>query len=136
MLIESKMPIEFWDEAEEYDVYVRNRTIAGPIIERVIVSPEKTFTREIPLIDHLRIWGNLCFSYVNPKIIPVGNRHDKLVNIGRQGVFMGFLVNTTKHYKAYFPDLGYVYRVNVIKIDETIRGGIIDLRIRNANIEL
>ena len=48
---------------------------------------------------------------------------------------MGFLANTTKHYKAYSLDLGYVHRVNVMKIDETIRRGTIDLRIRNANIE-
>ena len=135
MLTESKMPIEFWDEAGEYDVYVRNRTMAGPIVEGVVVSPEEAFTGETPSIDHLRVWGSLCFSYVNPKTIPAGNRHDKLVNTGRQGVFMGFSADTTKHYKAYSPDLGYVHRVNVMKIDETIRGGTIDLRIRNANIE-
>jgi len=48
---------------------------------------------------------------------------------------MGFSADTTKYYKAYSPNLGYVHRVNVIKIDETIRRGIIDFRIWNANIE-
>ena len=55
MLTESKMPIEFWDEAGEYDVYVRNRTMAGPIVEGVIVLLEEAFTGETPSIDHLRV---------------------------------------------------------------------------------
>ena len=48
---------------------------------------------------------------------------------------MGFSANITKHYKAYSLDFGYIYRVNVMKINKTIRGGIIDFRIWNANIE-
>ena len=39
MLEEAGLPLEFWDEAAEYDAYVRNRTDSGLIIDGSAVSP-------------------------------------------------------------------------------------------------
>ena len=52
--------------------------------------------------------------------------------IGRKGVFIGYLNNTIKYFKAYSPDLGRVYRSSRIKIDKSIRGRIIDLKLRGS----
>ena len=52
--------------------------------------------------------------------------------IGRKGVFIGYLNNTVKYFKAYSPDLGRVYRSSRIKIDKSIRGGTIDLKLRGS----
>jgi hypothetical protein len=45
---------------------------------------------------------------------------------------MGYCDTTTKQFKVYSPDLGYTTRVSRVEIDETIKGGTVDLRIRDA----
>jgi hypothetical protein len=50
---------------------------------------------------------------------------------GRVGVFMGYADTTDKQLKFYAPDLGYVQRTNVLELREKIKGGTIDLRLRN-----
>ena len=132
MLEESGLPIEFWDEAGEYDAYVRNRTQTGPAIDGMIVSPFEAYIGLTPTIEHLKVWGSLCFTYANPKDAPANSRHDKLVPTGRRGVFMGYSSHTTKHFKAYSPDLGRVHRSSRMKIDENVKGGTIDLKLRGS----
>ena len=90
MLEDARLPLEFWDEAVEADIYLRNRTDTGPIIDGRTVSPEGAWTGAIPEIDHIRIWGSKCYSYIHPKTIPEHQRHHKLDNPGRVGVLMGW----------------------------------------------
>jgi hypothetical protein len=132
MLEETQLPIEFWDEAAEADSYMRNRTDTGPIIDGQKTSPIRAFTGETPGIDHIRKWGSKCYYFVDRKTIPAGERHDKLVNPGRVGVFMGYSDKTTKHFKVYSPERGSTIVASVVKIDETVKGGTMDLRIRNS----
>jgi hypothetical protein len=133
MLKEAGLPIEFWDEAVEYDAYVRNRTDTGPVIDGSVVSPHEAYTGETPSIDHLRVWGYRAFAYINPKTIPANQRHDKLMDTARVGVFMGFPENTTKQVKIYCPDLGYTQRFSRYVIDEKTRGGEVSLHLRTAS---
>ena len=133
MLKEAGLPIEFWDEAVEYDAYVRNRTDTGPVIDGSVVSPHEAYTGETPSIDHLRVWGYRAFAYINPKTIPANQRHDKLIDTARVGVFMGFPENTTKQVKIYCPDLGYTQRFSRYVIDEKTRGGEVSLHLRTAS---
>jgi hypothetical protein len=130
MLQESNLPIEFWDEAVMADSYVRNRTYNKLKIEGVRVCPEGAFTGVIPSIDHIRVWGSKCYYYENKKSTPKADRHDKLINPGRVGVFMGYEQETTKHFRVYSPEHGYVIRRSVIRVDEDAKGGTVDLRIR------
>ena len=81
MLEDSKLPIEFWDEAVEADAYVRNRLGTGPTINGMITSPEQAWSGEKPRADHIRVWGHKCYSYINPKTLPKDGRHDKLIVI-------------------------------------------------------
>ena len=132
MLKEAHLPMEFWDKAVEADAYMRNRTATGPVIDGMTVSPEEAWTGETPSIDHIRVWGSKCYSYINPKTIPAQQRHDKLVDPARVGVFMGYSTTTDKHLKVYSPELGYTTRSSKVTIDESVQGGVIDLRIRNC----
>jgi hypothetical protein len=134
MLKEARLPMEFWDEAAEADVYLRNRTNTGPTIDDRQVSPEEAFTGTIPSIDYIRVWGSKCYSHINPKTIPSNQRHDKLVDRGRVGVFMGYSDTTTKQLKVYSPELGYTFRTSRVIVDEETAGGTIDLRIRNCKV--
>jgi hypothetical protein len=58
-------------------------------------------------------------------------RHDKLVNTGRIGVFVGY-TSTTKQLRVYSPELGYRFRSSKVFIDEKVKGGSIDLQLRNC----
>jgi len=131
MLKDAGLPIEFWDEAVEADTYMRNRTSTGPTIDGKRVSPEEAFTGKTPSIDHIRVWGSKCYSYIHPKTIPADQRHDKLVDRGRVGVFMGYSETTNKQFKFYSPELGYTSRSSRISVDEHTPGGRVELRLRN-----
>jgi hypothetical protein len=132
MLEEAQLPIEFWDEAAEADSYIRNRICTGPEIHGQKTSPLGAFTGKTPTIDHIRKWGSKCFYYVDKKTLPANERRDKLVNPARVGVYMGHSENTTKHYKVYSPERGYTIMTSRVIIKESVKGGTVDLRIRNS----
>jgi hypothetical protein len=131
ILDDAQLPIEFWDEAVENDTHIRNRLPTGPRVNRKITCPEQAYTRERPHIDNIRVWGSKCYSYINPKTLPAKGRHDKLMHRGRVRVFMGYSDTTDKQYKFYAPDLGYTQRSSVLYVEEKVKGGSIDLCIRN-----
>lgn len=130
MLKDAKLPVEFWVEAAETDAYLRNRTAAGPLINGKPTSPEEAFTGQKPSIDHIRVWGCKVYSYVDPKSLPVGSRHDKLMDRGRVGVFMGYMDETEKHYRLWAPDLRRVIRGHSVRFVEQEKGGDIDLNLK------
>ena len=130
MLKDAKLPIEFWDEAVEADTYLRNRTNSGPYSDGERFSPYEALFGHKPSIDHIRVFGCKCYSYVHPKSQPKGFRHDKLVDRGRVGIFMGYSEDTTKQYKVYAPDLGYTTRSAVVEFDENENASSVDLRLR------
>jgi hypothetical protein len=131
MLDDAELPMEFWDEAVETDAYIRNRLPTGPEIDGQITCPEQAYTGEKPNILNIRVWGSKAYDYVNPKTLPAKARHDKLVQRGREGVFMGYSDNTEKHFRVYAPDLGYTRLTSVLLVDERVKGGTVDLKLRN-----
>jgi hypothetical protein len=133
MLKEADLPLEFWDEAVEHDAYIRNLTDTGPVIDGSIVSPYEAYAGTTPSIDHIKVWGHKAYVYINPKTIPAGQRHDKLRDTARVGVFMGCTNNTTKHFKVYCPELGYTQRFSRVVVDENTKGGTVDLRLRGES---
>jgi Reverse transcriptase (RNA-dependent DNA polymerase)/gag-polypeptide of LTR copia-type len=132
MLKEAGLPMEFWDEAVEHDAYIRNRTATGPVIDGSVVTPHEAFTGVTPSIDRVRVWGSKCYSYINPKTIPNGQRSDKGMDTGRVGIFMGYSPTTTKQFKVYSPELGYTHRSSRVIINEKVKGGTVELRLRKC----
>ena len=130
MTKDAGLPIEFWKEAMETDAYFRNRTGCGPIIDENASTPEEAFTGIKPSIDHIRVWGCKCYSYVDPKSLPAEGRRDKFMDKGRVGVFMGYVEETTKQYRLWAPDLRRVIRSHVVRFDESLKGGDMDLNLR------
>jgi hypothetical protein len=86
------LPLEFWDEAVTADIYLRNRTNTGPIVNGKTTSPEEAWIGVTLSIDHIRVWRSKSYSYINPKTIPISKYHDKLVNIGSVGILSPFLI--------------------------------------------
>lgn len=132
LLDSQDLPIEFWDEAIEFDANIRNRLPFGPKVNGEITCPEQVYIGEKPDITKIRVWGSKFYDYVNPKTLPAHNRHDKLVLRGREGVFMGPVDGTVKQYKIYAPDLGYTRRTNSLFVDELVKGGTVKLRLRDS----
>jgi hypothetical protein len=136
MLIDAKLPIEFWDEAVEAKAYIRNRLPGGIELatDSYTLSPEQAYSGEKEVdVNHIRVFGSKCYSYVDPKSLPKSGRTDKLMPRGRVGVFMGYSDKTTKQFKVYAPDLGYTTRSATVVWDEEVVGGSIDLKIRGPN---
>jgi hypothetical protein len=79
-----------------------------------------------------KTWGSKCYFYINPKTIRNGHCHDKLRNTGRVGVFLGYSNDTTKYIKLYSRELSYTGHSSRVIIDETQKGGNLDLRLRNC----
>lgn len=42
---------------------------------------------------------------------------------------MGYGENTTKQFRIYAPDLGYIIRASIVKFDESVRGGDMELNV-------
>lgn len=133
MLKDADLLIEFWDEAGEYDAILCNITDTGPVIDGKTVSPYEAYTGKIPDVKPIRVWGSKCYQFIHRKTIAKGQRHDKLVDTGRIGVFIGFSQTTNKHFKVYAPELGYTTRSSHLRVDENIKGGTVDLKFRKGN---
>jgi hypothetical protein len=54
-----------------------------------------------------------------------------LMDRGRVGVFVRYKENTTKQFRVYTLDLGYVIYSSIVTFDELEKGSTIDLRFRN-----
>jgi hypothetical protein len=66
---------------------------------------------------------------MNPKSLPIHGRHDKLMDRGRVGVFLGYMDGTTKNYKVWVPDMKKVIVASNVNFSEGEKGGSIDLKL-------
>jgi transposase InsO family protein len=133
LLKDSALSIEFWDEAAVAHNYIRNRVEAPRSTltpGEEVKTPEEMWTGKPPIVSHMRVWGCKTISYVDPRSVPKSN--DKLVDRGREGVFVGYVDATTKHYRVYAPDRNAIITASTIKFYEDIPGGTIDLRLKKA----
>lgn len=126
-------PAEFWCFAAETDAHIRNRLARGPKIEGRRTSPEEAYTGEKQISDHLKVWGCVCYVHVDPKTIPAKHLHNKQADRGREAVFLGYSRDTEKQYWFYSADLGYPQRSSSVEFDESKKGGLLDLRLRNLS---
>jgi hypothetical protein len=136
MLKDAELPLEFCDKDVDYDADIRNCTNIGPDSNSIHRSLTEAFIGTLPDIDLGKTWRSKYYSYINPKTIPNGQRHDKLPDIGRVGVFLGDSNYTTKYIKVYSPELRYTRCSNRIIIDETHKEGDLNLWLRNSFVGL
>ena len=123
MIKESGLPIEFWPEAAEADAYLRNRIGTGPIVNGSPTTPMEAFTGVKPSIDHIRVWGCKCYSYIDPKSFPAESRKDKFMDRGRECVFLGYVDDTESQVLLWAPDLRRVIKAHGVKFAEHEKGG-------------
>ncbi len=51
------------------------------------------------------------------------------MNSSRVRVFIDYLENITKHFKVYLPEYSYTIILSRVLIKESVKGGIVNLRI-------
>jgi hypothetical protein len=118
LLKDSGLPAEFWVEACQAGIYIRNRTSNGPVINDHLVSPYEAFTGRVPNIDHIRVWGCKVHSYMERESIPQNFRRDKLMDKARVGAFLGYVADTSKQFLIWAPDRKDVIKTSNIKFFE------------------
>lgn len=143
LLDDSELPVEFWCEASTCHTYLRNRMRRGPVVVETLkedskegpkgcrveyqVSPEEAWTGNMPICDNrLKPWGCKVIAHISPKSHPAGTRADKFMATGRDGIFMGYDENTTKHYRIYAPDRHCTVISSTVRFFPDTKGGSID----------
>lgn len=128
LLKDAKMPPEFWVDACQAGIYVRNRIGNGPVVNDHMISPYEAFTGRVPNVDHIRVWGCKVHSYMERESIPQGLRRDKLMDKSRIGVFVGYVADTSKQFLVWAPDRRNVIKSSNVTFHEDEPGGDIDLK--------
>ena len=90
------MPVEFWPEALDACTVMRNALPNGPDLNGFKVSPDEAFTGKRPSASHFKVWGCRAVVYIDAKSQPLGMRSDKLMNRGKDAIFVGYVPDTSK----------------------------------------
>ncbi|GIZ47373.1 hypothetical protein CKM354_001046600 [Cercospora kikuchii] len=133
MLEDAHMPIEFWPEALAACMVVRNSLPNGPEIDGFKVSPEEAFSGIQPSVSHFRVWGCKAVVYMDPRSQPAGMRSDKLMNRGKDAVFIGYVPDTAKMWLFWEPDMRAIKAHSTATWFEHEKGGEMELNVPKLN---
>jgi hypothetical protein len=109
MLLDSGLKPNFWGEALNTFVYIRNRC-PHPLLKNK--TAYEIWTSRKPSIKHFRIFGSLAYVHV-PKL-----KRNKLEPRAKLGIFVGY-ASRTKGYRVYLPGERKVIESIHVKIDES-----------------
>ena len=133
MLEDSNIPVEFWLEALDACTVLRNALPNGPDVDGFKVSPNKAFTGKRPSASHFKVWGYKAVMYMDTKSQPAGMRLDKLMNRGKDAVFIGYVPDTSKMWLFWEPDMKAVRAHNNAVWFENKKGGDMTLNVPRLN---
>ncbi|OIW15328.1 hypothetical protein TanjilG_10768 [Lupinus angustifolius] len=108
MLKTKKLPKQFWGEAVSTSAYILNRC---PSSRLEGITPEEAWSGKKPNINHLRIFGSLCYKHV-----PDAQRK-KLDDKSERLILIGY--HTTGAYRLYNPYTQRIVLSRDVKVDET-----------------
>ena len=105
LLLEAKLPKEFWTYAVMTAAYTRNRCYNN----RLGKTPLEAFIGKRPDVSNMHIFGTKCYGYVqNAK---------KLDARSKKGIFVGY-DRDSPAYLVYYPEFNKVERVRCVKFLE------------------
>ncbi|KAL1203440.1 Retrovirus-related Pol polyprotein from transposon RE1 [Cardamine amara subsp. amara] len=93
MMFHKNMPRRFWGDAVMTACYLINRTPTKVLND---ISPYEVLNKTKPHIDHLRVFGCVCF------VLVPGDQRNKLDAKSTRSVFIGYST-TQKGYRCYDP---------------------------------
>ena len=110
MLHHAKLPLQFWAEAVNTAVYLRNRC---PTVSLEAKTPFECWFNRKPDISHLRTFGSICYVH-----IPDSQRQ-KLDAKSYKAIFVGYPLNT-KGYKVFNLARGSFSRSRNVVFNENV----------------
>ncbi|KAJ0627129.1 putative RNA-directed DNA polymerase [Helianthus annuus] len=109
LLFESNLPIRFWHECVLTAAYLINRTPSSVLAGK---TPYELVYKFKPFLDHLKVFGCLCFCTVL-------NEHDKLNSRVEKCVFIGYSLDK-KGYKLFSLDSRTIIFSRDVKFYESV----------------
>lgn len=97
-MFQSGIPIKFWGDCIRTVVYLINKLPSGVLQGKY---PYELLFQRAPRVDHLRVFGCLCYASVLPK-------GDKFQEKARRTVFIGYS-DTQKSYKLNELSTGIIF---------------------------
>ncbi|KAG7556871.1 Integrase catalytic core [Arabidopsis suecica] len=108
MMFHTNVPKRFWSDAVVLACYLINR-IPTKILQDS--SPFEVLNKNKPSINHLRVFGCVCF-------VLIGEQRNKLEPKSVKGMFIGYSI-TKKGYKCYIPETKKVLVSRDVKFVES-----------------
>ncbi|KAI5324560.1 hypothetical protein L3X38_033633 [Prunus dulcis] len=81
LMLEKKIPFEFWAEAVNTSVYILNRCPTKALSKK---TPFEAYSGRKPGVKHLKVFGSLCYAHV-PK-----QQRQKLDLASKRYIFLGY----------------------------------------------
>ncbi|KAG7552293.1 Integrase catalytic core [Arabidopsis thaliana x Arabidopsis arenosa] len=94
IMFHTNVPKSFWSDAVMTACYLINRTPTKILQDK---SPFEVLTKTKPSLDHLRVFGCVCY------VLVPGEQRNKLQAKSTKGMFIGYST-TQKGYKCYVPE--------------------------------
>ena len=116
LLIDSKLPNQFWAEAMNITNYLRNRLPTRRIADKTIIIPEEAWTEVRQNLEHIRIFGSRVSTH-----IPSEKRSKSDVYKTWNGIFIGY-TDTTKHLRSWAPKTHQVLIASEPVVNKSKRG--------------
>lgn len=115
LLIDSGLPVEFWADAMDTANYLRNRLPTRCQHGELIL--EEAWTEQPQDLSHLRIFGSLANVG-----IPKETRFKSDIKKTWKGIFVGYSLDTSKHYRVYAPQTRQLVIADAPSISEADQG--------------
>ena len=110
MLHHAKLPLEFWAEAVQVAVYIRNRS---PTVALNNKTPYECWFNRKPDVSNLRVFGSECYVHIPD------NFRQKLDAKSYKGIFVGY-PEGTKGYKIYNLDTNKFTKTRHVVFNENV----------------
>ncbi|KAM2961184.1 hypothetical protein FF1_030791 [Malus domestica] len=98
LMLEKKVPLEFWAEAVNTSVYILNRCPTKALHKK---TPFEAYSGRKPGIKHLKVFGSLCYAHVPSQ------QRQKLDLASKRCIFLGY-GSCEKGYRLYNIESGKV----------------------------
>ena len=105
LLTQANLLKNLWSYAVMCAVYIRNRCYN----HRLKKTPHETFTGHKPNLQHMHIFGTVCFAYIQEK--------KKLDDRAEKGIFVGYDKGSPA-YLIYYPNSGVIKKCRCVRFTD------------------
>ncbi|KAI5343079.1 hypothetical protein L3X38_010955 [Prunus dulcis] len=98
LLLEKKIPLDFWAEAVNTSVYIFNRCPTKALNNR---TPFEAYSGRKPGVKHLKVFGSLCYAHIPSQ------QRQKLDLTSKRCIFLGY-GSCEKGYRLYSLETGKI----------------------------